>query len=181
RHRRFWATVHVNAETSPRVAKAWVQEMADKWGEDSDVYRVRVRGEFPLGEADTFIPLDLVEGAVFRDVPAEGAVQIGVDVARYGDSETAIVVRWGGRVLWLEAHRKRGVPTVIGLVLAAARQARKITGAARITVAVDDSGVGGGVTDGLREEARAARWLRVLPANFGGPGDGQHYANAAAL
>lgn len=181
RHRRFWATLQVSAENSPRVDRAWVQEMADKWGRDSDVYRVRVRGEFPLGEADTFIPLDLVEAAVHRDVPMEGVVQLGVDVARYGDSETAIVARWGGRVLWLEAHRKRGVPEVVGLVYRAARAARDYTGAARVTVAVDDSGVGGGVTDGLRERARTAPWLRVQAVNFGGAGDGRHYANAAAL
>lgn len=179
-HRRWWATLHVSSEESPRVDRAWVEEMRQKWGADSDVYRVRVRGEFPAGEAETFIPLDLVEPAVLRDVPMEGAVQLGVDVARYGDSETVIVARWGGRVLWLEAHRKRGVPTVVGLVLQAARQAREYTGAARITVAVDDAGVGGGVTDGLRERARALPWLRVAAANFGGPGDGRHYANAAA-
>lgn len=179
RHRRFWHTIHISSADSPRVDPAWVQEMKEKWGEDSDVYRVRVLGEFPRGEADTFIPLDAAEAAAMRDVPAEGPVQLGVDVARYGDSETVIVVRQGLKVLWMEAYRKRAVTEVAGLVFAAAQKAREQTGAPHITVAVDDTGVGGGVTDGLKELALENRWLRVVPVNFGGRGD-KHYADTAS-
>ncbi|BDG61919.1 terminase B [Caldinitratiruptor microaerophilus] len=180
RHRASWSCYHVSSETSPRVDPGWVEDMARKWGRDSDVFRVRVRGEFPLGEDDAFIRLDLVEAAVHRDVPKGGDVQLGVDVARYGDSETAIVARRGSQVLWLEAYRKRSVTEVVGLVLAAGRKVMAATGAERVTVKVDDAGVGGGVTDGLSDHAREAPWLEVVPVNFGGPGDGQHYANAAA-
>jgi len=179
RHRKFWHCIHVSSADSPRVDPAWVEEMAQKWGRDSDIFRVRVLGEFPRGDADTFITVDLAEAAAMREVPAEGPVQIGVDVARYGDSETVIVARQGLRVLWMECYRQRGVTEVTGLVLAAARRAREQTGAAQVTVAVDDTGVGGGVTDGLRELAREHRWLKVVPVNFGGAGD-EHYADTAS-
>ncbi|HEY8425266.1 MAG TPA: terminase B, partial [Limnochordales bacterium] len=181
RHRKFWHGLRVSSENSPRVARSWVEEMAEKWGRDSDIYRVRVAGEFPRGEADTYIPVDLVESCVFRDVPEGGPAELGVDVARYGDSETVIVARRGLKVLWLRAYRKRGVPEVIGLVVQAAKDVREETGADRIRVKVDDTGVGGGVTDGLQDVARdELPWLEVVPVNFGGPGN-ERYANETAM
>jgi len=180
RHRRFWVCKHVSSEHSPRVSRAWVEEMAQKWGRDSDVYRVRVQGEFPKGEEDAFIPLDMVEAAVARDVPEGGPVEIGVDVARYGDAETVIVGRQGGRVLFLRAYRKRGVTEVTGLVIQAAKDLREQTGAERVRVKVDDTGVGGGVTDGLRDAAaERLPWLQVVPVDFGGAGD-ERYSNATS-
>lgn len=181
RHRAFWKTMHVSSADSPRVDPAWVEEMERKWGRDSDVFRVRVLGEFPRGEADTFIPVDLAESCVFRDVPEGGPVEMGVDVARYGDSETVIVARHGLRTLWLRAYRQRGVTEVVGLVAQAARELREETGTDRIRVKVDDAGVGGGVTDGLMDLTKVELpWLEVVPVNFGGPGDDRH-ANTAAL
>lgn len=45
----------------------WALEMARKYGIESDVYRVRVRGDFPLQEMDTLIGVDLVEQAIDSD------------------------------------------------------------------------------------------------------------------
>lgn len=180
RHRRFWATFHVSSADSPRVSRQWVEEMAAKWGTDSDVYRVRVAGEFPRGESDAFIPIELVEAAVNRDVPAGGPAEIGVDVARYGDSETAICAREGTRVRFLLAYRKRGVPEVVGLVAQAAKRLKDETGVGVIRVKVDDTGVGGGVTDGLRELAgQELPWLEVVPVPFSAGGD-ERYADLAS-
>uniref|UniRef100_A0A831TG64 Terminase B n=1 Tax=Thermorudis peleae TaxID=1382356 RepID=A0A831TG64_9BACT len=179
RHRAFWETFHVSAEDSPRVSRDWVAEMAAKWGCDSDVYRVRVLGEFPLGSDDTLIPLELVEAAVERDVPPGGPVEIGVDVARYGSSETVICARQGLRALWLLAYRQRAVTEVVGLVVQAVRRLRDETGTERVRVKVDDTGVGGGVTDGLRELERELP-IEVVPVTFAGGGD-DHYADFPSL
>ena len=180
RHRAFWHTIHVNAETSPRVSKQWVEEMAAKWGRDSDVYRVRVAGEFPRSESDAFIPIELVEAAINREVPPGGPAEIGVDVARYGDSETAICAREGTRVRFLLAYRRRAVTEVVGLVVQAATRLKEETGAETIRVKVDDTGVGGGVTDGLRELAgRELPWLEVVPIVFSAGGD-ERYADLAS-
>lgn len=181
RHRKFWSPFKVSAEGSPRVSQQWVQEMREKWGPDSDVYRVRVLGEFPQGEADAFIPLELAEACVYRDVPEGGPAELGVDVARYGDSETVIVARHGLKVLWLRAYRKKGVPEVVGLVFGAAKDLREQTEADKIRVKVDDTGIGAGVTDGLRELAREERWLEVVPVNFGDPGDEHYYDTTAQM
>jgi len=179
-HRRFWTTFHVSSEDSPRVPRQWVEEMAAKWGRDSDVYRVRVAGEFPRGESDAFIPIELVESAINRDVPPGGPAELGVDVARYGDSETAIVAREGNRTRFLLAYRKRSVTEVVGLVVQAAKRLKEETGASCIRVKVDDTGVGGGVTDGLAELAqRELPWLEVVPVPFSAGGD-ERYADLAS-
>src|SRR5690606_6100281 len=63
-----WKTMRVSCEDSPRVSKAYIQEMAARYGEESNAFRVRVLGEFPLTDDDTVIPLELVEAAMQRDV-----------------------------------------------------------------------------------------------------------------
>ena len=43
-------------------------EMAARFGEESNAFRVRVLGEFPQRDDDTAIPLELVESAQRREV-----------------------------------------------------------------------------------------------------------------
>ncbi len=73
---------------------------------------------------------------------AIGEVTIGCDVARFGDDETVIAKRVG-QVVRI-AEKFHGKPTTH----TAGRVAHWAEGGARIVV--DDSGVGGGVTDQLR-------------------------------
>jgi phage terminase large subunit len=57
-----------------------------KYGADSNVFRVRVLGEFPTQSDDVLLPLHLVEDAVKRDVEAGPTTPVvwGLDVARFG-------------------------------------------------------------------------------------------------
>jgi phage terminase large subunit len=168
-----WHTVHISSEYSIRVSPEYPRTMAAKWGRDSDIYRVRVLGDFPLAEASGFIPLDLVEAAVqlwYGPTDDSGVCEIGLDVARFGSDETAFCIRQGGRVLPIEAHRGWDTTTTAGR----ARQLVNEHGASAIKV--DDGGVGGGVTDMLNEGCSA----EVIPCNFGATGD-EYYDNAATM
>ena len=93
-----WAALHWNGEESPLVSRAYVDEMAQKYGVDSAIYRVRVRGDF-AGNPDGVIPLDLIEGAIGRNVKPFGPVRWGLDVARFGEDETALAKRRGNTLL----------------------------------------------------------------------------------
>jgi hypothetical protein len=74
--------------------------MRDEYGENSNAYRVRVLGEFPLVGDASVIPLAMIEAAVNRDVePTMHSVVWGVDIARYGDDRCALVKRRGNTVL----------------------------------------------------------------------------------
>lgn len=78
------------------ITHEWVEEMRLKYGEDSDIYRVRVLGEFPQQSTDTLISIDLIEKAFSADRERYGEDEIiGLDVARFGDDESAFVYRKG--------------------------------------------------------------------------------------
>ena len=51
----------VSSVDSPRTNKENIESLIRKYGEDSNVVRVRVKGEFPKQEDDVFIMLSLVE------------------------------------------------------------------------------------------------------------------------
>lgn len=185
RNRRRWFTITISCEGHPLVSQQWVADMIRQWGYDSDVVRVRVRGLPPKADAEQFILLEWAERAAhMKDIkPGEGGpfdVAIGVDVARYGDSETVITMRWGNYVYPQAVYRHRSVPTVAGLVLRHARELMDRTKVSRVRIKIDDTGVGGGVTDLLAEEARIDTRLEVVPVNFGGAGD-DHYTNTTGV
>jgi hypothetical protein len=77
--------------------KEQIKQWADDHTEDSYFFMTRVRGEFPSFSALQFIPNDLVEAAMSREIvhaPNDPLV-LGVDVARFGDDASVIYARKG--------------------------------------------------------------------------------------
>ena len=101
-----WRGLTFNGENSPLVSPDYVREMEEEYGRDSDIFRVRVLGEFPAGGDLQFIKTSDVEAAFGRSHPPavyERAPKVlGVDVAAYGGDRSVIVERQGlrARVLW---------------------------------------------------------------------------------
>ena len=85
---------------SPLVAKDYRDGLVRKFGEDSNVVRVRADGDFPRADDDTLIPLDLVEAAISARARSHEAesTPLGIDVARYGDDRTVFTLRSGPNV-----------------------------------------------------------------------------------
>lgn len=173
-----WHTQTVNAENVRRVSKESIKAWADEYGADSDEYRVRVLGLPPVGEATGFIRGELVAEARKRP-PAEpeGRLEIGVDVARYGTDRSAVVLRRGWSIVHYDTRRKFSNPQVAAWVMELVSEFRS-HGGERPIVRVDDTGVGGGVTDLLRQAARDNDFV-VMPMNFGAAADDKHYENAS--
>lgn len=87
---------------SPNVDLDWIEYMKDKYGEDSNIYKVRVLGEFaPLNE-EVIIRREDVKKTIAREIEddIEAPVFIGVDVSS-GDSNdySVICVRQGYKEL----------------------------------------------------------------------------------
>lgn len=81
----------------------YVREQAEEYGEDSPIYQVRVLGDFPTSASNQVISLGLIEGALERwhdkTITDECAVvEFGVDVARFGDDDSAVAARRGARL-----------------------------------------------------------------------------------
>jgi len=157
----LWATIKISCFQSPYVKKEWIERARKEWGEGSDLWRIKVMGEFPRASADSLLPLDWVERAIMADVMIEeGETHIGVDVARMGTDETVfMVIKTDGenvRVLDVVAGSKRETTWT-------ARRAEHLAEKYDAEfINVDDTGVGGGVTDILREDG-----FNVNPVIFG--------------
>jgi phage terminase large subunit len=83
----------------------FVEEIAARYGVTSSAYKVRVLGEFPDQASDTLIGIDLIESAFNADRELHGQDDdvAGLDVARFGDDDSALVRRIGNKakVEWI--------------------------------------------------------------------------------
>lgn len=175
-----WHTTQVDARFVSFTNKKQYDEWATAYGDDSDWFRVRVKGVFPRVGSMEFISSWAVAEARTRDVWPEKfePLCIGVDVARFGDDETVLVVRKGRDARSVPAIRLRGLDT-----MAVAARVVELTHSLRAdAVFIDGGGVGGGVVDRCRQLR-----LNVYDIQFGGKADrgdlhsqGEAYANKRA-
>ena len=187
-----YSTHHVDALESKRTNKSNIKMLIRKYGEDSDVVRIRVHGLFPKSSLESFISLETAEFATdqemerkyyperyFKDVRI---LHIGVDVARYGDDSTIISPRMGTYFFDLKKYTKQSTMETAGQVLLICKEyLKKYESLRRCIVKVDDTGVGGGVTDRLREVIREERLpIKVIPVNNGERANDDYYLNLGA-
>jgi len=177
----------VSSLDSKRTNKENIEMFKRKYGEFSNVYKVRVLGEFPTQEDDVFIPLPLIEQSINTELDPEqiDGIRLGVDVARYGDDETVIVQNVGGAISIPVIRHGQNLMSTVGDIVITYRKLLleypKYRG--QIIVNIDDTGLGGGVTDRLEEVKREERLRRmeIVPVNFGrkAPNDalGEHYGD----
>jgi phage terminase large subunit len=138
--------LHFACADSPLVDAGYRDRLVRKFGEGSNVVRVRADGEFPKQDDDTLIALEDVEGAITREAsPASGDRRMGVDVARFGDDRTVFTLRVGNVVEQCVVRAKQDTMVTVGeaKLYAETWQAD--------TIYVDECGLGAGVVDRLRE------------------------------
>lgn len=149
---------------SQRVSSEYVSNIFKKYGRDSNVARVRVFGLFPKSEADQTIPLEWVEMARARELPKEWKPRhypvLGVDVARFGADDSALVCRRGPAILDLETWHGHDEDFTANRVLTTCKlMATK--GEKPRYVFVDGCGIGAGVIKRLRKnDDKGHNWLR---------------------
>lgn len=94
--------------------------------------------------------------AMGREVDDEGVIEVGVDVARLGGDRTVFVKRKGLKEIGRASFTKKRTTEVCDLLV-------NFIGADKdVLIKIDDTGVGGGVTDEM-----IARGYNVIPINFG--------------
>ena len=154
------------------VRLGWLMQRIERWCESIDVLDKRAQDfEFPPSSGIWYRPGPLFEGRVMGRWPSQGAtsvwtearwnaalewqplpkrgLEIGVDVARFGDDNTEFVVRRGACVLHHEWHNGWGTEQTIGRIKQLAKMFCEPGEDPRLVpVKIDDDGVGGGVVDG---------------------------------
>ena len=175
KNRANYARFHIDGRKSARVPQDFVNTIIQMYGEDSDVFRVRVAGEFPLQEDDIFIPISLVERSIHTEYvprPEPHLVHIGCDVARFGDDKTVIGYKVDERAQFYKKRQGQDtMKTADDIILLGEELVRRYKLTSPIPTKVDDGGVGGGVVDRLRQVKRGDPerfwWLEIYPVKFG--------------
>ncbi|WP_062785309.1 hypothetical protein [Novosphingobium capsulatum] len=166
KHRNLWRTAQIDSRTVEGTNKAYLQELCDTYGEDSDIAKVRVRGMFPSASSMQFISLGDVEAAQKRDIPhglPGDPIVFGVDCARFGDDESVLAIRRGrdARSLPWKSWGQVDAMTLAGdIALEAARLHPD-------AIFVDAGNIGAAVVDRLRQLIPDTPVIEVW---FGGKG-----------
>lgn len=169
-----WHRIHISAFDSPAIAEPdkypylvnqkWIMEREAEWGKSSPMYISRVLGEFPVESEDTLIPLSWLDQSVKRYLEKSGKdllisdhTYVGVDVARYGSDKSVCASYQPNKILPLKKLQGKDTVAVQRMV----NQEVLAAGHKLVQITVDDTGVGGGVTDNLR-----AQMMPVIGVNF---------------
>ena len=81
-------------------------------------------------------------------IPPDTTPVMGVDVARFGNDKTVIIIRHGPRVIYIDELRKSDIVNTTGAVITAALKYQLKD------IIVDEIGVGAGVLDNLKADKR---------------------------
>lgn len=122
----------------------------------------------PLGQAEmSIIGRDQILEAMQREIEEVGAEEIGVDVARMGNDRVVFWKRKGLKTTDTKTYSKMRTTDVCDQLEQFASFNKEIL------IKIDDTGVGGGVTDEMMK-----RGYNIMPINFGGePVDKDKYPN----
>lgn len=186
RDRDKFRTHTVSSRNSKRTSRDNIAMLESKYGKDSDVVRVRVDGQFPKGALDSFISLETVELACSAlnkikqsDIESARILHVGVDVARFGDDRTVITPRVSAKAYEFRKYSKKNTMETAGNVLRCCREYMgRFPHLKSCMIKVDDTGVGGGVTDRLKEVVREEKLpYRIVPVNNGESASDEYYFN----
>ena len=130
------------------ISPDWVEERRQRWGDKSNLFVAKCKGEFPPTSDDTLISSDQLRRACENELLSTGPTSFGLDVARTGSDETACYsVRNGVVRMELRLPDVSDTMEIVGKAGELFRDLdNKVT-----SMKVDVIGVGGGVYDRMRE------------------------------
>jgi hypothetical protein len=172
--REIWSTWQVDSRTVAISNKKQIAQWEDVYGEESDFFKVHVRGMFPAAEENQLISRELVELASDRRLEAReyrhAPIILGVDPAWTGGDTLAIVMRQGlySKVL-AEIPRNDND-------MAAGRKIAQLQDDLSASAVFIDMGYGTGIYSVGKDMGRE-NWRLV---NFAERADSKEYANKRA-
>lgn len=142
----------------------WAVDMLRDWGEDNPVFQSRVLGQWPMQSEDSLISLAWLEKTkVWMPAKSDkGPRVLGVDVARFGDDKTVLLGMDHRSQIFKEVIQGKDTRWTSNRIISLIRQS------GYKVIVVDDTGLGGGVTDSLREWRRDENWSGAIIAFNGG-------------
>lgn len=150
-----WTRLHWDSRKSSNVQKSYVDYMLSKYGEESNVFRIRVVGDPPLEDERTFIPLAWAQSCIGNQIEAteDDPTYLGVDVARYGEDKSIILPRKGLKILPWQSFQGMNTITLGGHILETFRDLEAEG------IGIDEIGVGSGVLDWLHKIPESRKYV----------------------
>jgi hypothetical protein len=127
------------------VGPFWLEERRSEGLEGTPWWKAKVLGQFPDTASNSVIPLSWLEAARTRQHLQDAREWAGLDVARFGSDDSALIEGSGNGPESVEVVHGQDTMQVAGLGM-------RYLQARRGTLAVDVIGVGGGVVDRIREQ-----------------------------
>jgi phage terminase large subunit len=152
--------IHINYDENPYLTEVLLKQALrskKEYEEGLNINYPHVWGGEPEQYGDrTIIPYKSLKGAINRTIDNIGQEVIGVDVARFGSDNTVFFKRKGLKVIEWKSYAKTSIDEVCDLLI-------EFTGRlnTHIPIKIDDTGVGGGVTDFMKRYG-----YNVVPVNF---------------
>ena len=123
----------------------------------------------PYADTNNQLISDTMINEALQRTATDGPVTFGVDVARYGSDRTALTIKKGNRIETLESWTHASIVDTAERIRLRASQRQPID------IRIDDTGVGGGLTDLLKTYG-----LPVTGINYAGKAKDQQYPNIAS-
>lgn len=164
-----WEHRNIDSRNCKMTQKDKLEQWREDYGEDSDFFRVRCRGEFPHHASNQLIGSNTVATARDLDLAEVDYIyqptHVGCDVARFGDDETVISVRQGRKHVSMKTYR--GLDNMqVGAECARIFRETNEEGRPMGAIYVDGIGLGGGVVDYL-----STLGYPVIDVNVGKPAE----------
>lgn len=148
-----WTTFQIDSRNAKMTNKRLIEQWKEDHGEDSDFFRVRVRGQFPKAGDMQFMGSDIVENAMTLPLPVylgDEPLIMSFDVARGGGDDCRISFRRGKDAQSEPSYRityensRDSMKMLSKVVMVIERHKPN-------AIFVDSTGVGGPIHDRLRE------------------------------
>jgi hypothetical protein len=143
----LWFCQLLTVDDTHGVSHADIQAERES-GMSEDMIQQEFYCSFLVGTANILIPPGLVQAAMRRDVDYHGVGRIaGLDVARYGDDRTGLIIRQGGQIIHIEKWGNKDTVFTAGKVI------NMYKAHLFDAVAVDVIGMGAGVYDMIKHSS----------------------------
>lgn len=174
---KLYKTITISSEDSPNVVEGrevipglatreWIEEKKIEWGEESPLYKIRVKGVHVLTESGRIISVHAITEAEVRweETLAEGRLFLGLDPAGPGlaGDETTMFPRRGKKVLRELAWRGLSEDAIIVQARAVLREEKK-EGDELPVILIDREGpIGSSLYGRLRAISDTSREFEVI-------------------
>lgn len=159
KHANLYYNRNVDSREVSHTNKQALRKIIEKYGEESDEVKVRIKGEFPSQSFNGFISVDAVNDAIQRELVSDAgaALIMAIDVARFGNDRSIIGYRQGRDFRSRPWKAFRGLSTVKLAEIAMAEADIHRPDA----IVIEATGPGAGVIDIMRD--RGYKIIEVHP------------------